>query len=267
LCFKNNNQNLDNSETKKKRAEGLLDGMSSNLDNSVSSRKISLSRFEVEKVDETSDLLNASIKEKMNDSIENPKQNKAAEAEPAAEAHHSNLKKTVKHFIYDDDFFDLNSGQNTATDKKAYLQSQSSYEKQPLNAREDNNDDDEEDEATAAANSKKEDDASVGCFQINYNEKNDPTSITCNLNSAGVNSYKNCVHDFKTVFFYQKLIAEFTGTLLLTLYACSIGLPIGGSAVPSIDGKFCSNLYSNFSSILQFYKLVESNLIHLLNQK
>jgi hypothetical protein len=225
--------------------------MSSNLDNSVSSRKISLSRFEVEKVEETTDVLNASIK--MNDDIiDNNTNNKAGKSEAevtaaldaAAAAHHSNLKKTVKHFIYDDDFFDLNSGQNTATDKKAYLQSQSSYEKQPLNAAcgdaaavdETNDEDEDEDKANNVNN--KEDNASVGCFQINYNEKNDPTSITCNLNSAGVNSYKNCVHDFKTIFFYQKLIAEFAGTMLLTLYACSIGLPVGGSAVPSIDGKY-----------------------------
>ena len=210
--------------------------MTSNLDNlvSVQDRKISLSsRFEVEKVEENG--LNSSIK--ANDDSFNEK-NKliaalASSATPITEAPHSNLKKTTKQYIYDDDFFDLNSGQNTARDKKVYLQSQSSYEKAAQYEMNDfkNDENNEEEEIT-----KKQDPDTTGCFQINYDEKNDPMSITCNLNSDGVNSYKNCIHDFKTVFLYQKLIAEFIGTMLLTLYACSIGLPITENNVPSING-------------------------------
>jgi hypothetical protein len=142
------------------------------------------------------------------------------------------LKKTVTHYLHDDDFFELDSAQNTARDRKNYLQTQSSYkdEKEPLNG-------------SISNNNKIDDSASVGCFQISYDEKNDPVAITCNLNSEGVNAYKNCVQDFKTILLYQKLIAEYLGTMLLTLYACSIGLPIVEKSVPSINGKILGKIF------------------------
>lgn len=77
----------------------------------------------------------------------------------------------------------------------------------------------------------------TGCFQLNYDEKNEPQSITCNLQSTAIKSYPNCFQDLKTPGPYQKSLAEFLGTLILTLYACSIGLPIAENYVPSLNGK------------------------------
>lgn len=83
----------------------------------------------------------------------------------------------------------------------------------------------------------KSDQSQTGCFQLNYDEKNEPQSITCNLQSTAIKSYPNCFHDLKTPGPYQKFLAEFLGTLILTLYACSIGLPISEDKVPSLNGK------------------------------
>lgn len=77
----------------------------------------------------------------------------------------------------------------------------------------------------------------TGCFQLNCDEKNQPQSITCNLQSTAIKSYPNCFQDLRTPGPYQKSLAEFLGTLILTLYACSIGLPIAEDKVPSLNGK------------------------------
>ena len=190
-------------------------------ENTTRPRLSSLSnRFEVEKVDEKPPPIPPIP----------PIDDEALDAEKAKQDEsnnkpHSSLKKTVKHYQYDD-YFDFDSNQNTATgkDKANIYQTQKSSdseaEKEPLTSK--SLIDDDEKPTT--------------CFNINYNENNEPSSITCNLTTGEVDSYKNCVHDFKTVGLYQKLIAEFIGTLILTLYACSIGMPIAEKGVPSING-------------------------------
>lgn len=196
-----------------------------NNDNAVGSgdtpvRKHSTSnRFEIEKVEETQlNVLNSSYKknlDNMNESLFEEKETKKSQANPSA------LKKTVTHYLHDDDFFDLDSHQNTVKDQKQ-------SEREPLTGH-------------TTKKPEPEDDANHGCFQINYNERNQAQSITCNLSASGIDSYRYCIHDFKTVALYQKLIAEFIGTCLLTLYACSIGLPIAEENVPSINGLYNFN--------------------------
>ena len=208
--------------------------MSNVEDMSGSSRSVdpvhrqSSSRFEIEKVGEK-----ATAKPSLPDVFNPPNETEQADTtliDPSKTGHPSALKKTVKHYKYDD-YFDLDSAQNTATksDKTHFyppLKADPS-EQEPLTGKNETQDDeDDQSENMQPGN----------CFQIDYNERNDPVAITCNLNSSGVNSYKNCVQDFKTIVVYQKLIAEFIGTLVLTLYACSIGLPIAESNVPSLNG-------------------------------
>lgn len=183
--------------------------MSTAGDNSPRPRKSSQSsRFEIEKVDE---------------------KEKAAEPttsqEEQQEAHKSALKKTVKHYQHDDDFFDFNDEKQGGKASSKLLTTQTSSDSETGKKPKGGNDSD--DEAT-------------GCFQVVYNERNQPVSIVVNLpagNKDQATSYTDCVHDLKTITLYQKLIAEFLGTLLLTLYACSIGLPIAEeNGVPSING-------------------------------
>jgi MIP family channel proteins len=136
-----------------------------------------------------------------------------------------------------DDFFDLDSNQNSVREKNRLLDTQTSndtsgklksvVEKKPTS--EDNEDDDTDQEPTS-------------CFQINYNERNQPVSVELYFSNpdgkskSKSRSLKSCVYDLKTVALYQKLIAEYLGVFLLTLYACSIGLPIAEDRVPSING-------------------------------
>lgn len=90
----------------------------------------------------------------------------------------------------------------------------------------------------------------TGCFQLNYDdEKNEPQSITCNLESTAIKTYSNCFQDLKTPGPYQKSLAEFLGTLILTLYACSIGLPISEDKVPSLNGE----IFKYFSIKFQIF--------------
>ena len=186
-------------------------------------RRSSSNRFEIEKVGE----INLS-KPTVSEVFAEPENKQTPFSEQNRAVHHSALKKTVKHYSYnnDDDFFDLDSAQNTATkmDKSRYHPIKSLDEQEPLNSKIDTLDDDSIDIKSG------------NCFQISYDERNDPIAVTCNLKSSGVKSYENCFQDFKTISLYQKLIAEFVGTLLLTLYACSIGLPIAVKSVPSLNG-------------------------------
>jgi glycerol uptake facilitator-like aquaporin len=205
-------------------------------------RKFSASnRFEIEKVEENE--LNSSLKnipmiDNLNESLDRRMSNTQAESSkllPTSTSTESNkpsvLKKTPKQYLHDS-YFDFDSNQNTEEgiktkkqEKHPFFMAQNSIgsnmENEPLNPK---------------IKEYESDDQNAGCFQLNYNEKNEPVSITCNLSSSGVNSYRNCVHDFRTVALYQKLLAEFIGTLLLTLYACSIGLPISENNVPSLNG-------------------------------
>ena len=166
--------------------------------------------------------LEASIRSVLNDST----------AETTAYPN-SVLKKKTTHYKYDDDYFDFDSHQNTATKREKSrllipFQSKLNEQKELLEKqRQIKEDDDDEDE---------NDDGKNGCFQINYDSKNRAKSVTCNLQAAGLTSYGTCFHDCKTIALYQKLIAEFLGTMILTLYACSIGLPITEKGVPSING-------------------------------
>jgi hypothetical protein len=206
-------------------------------DTTVRPRLSSLSnRFEVEKVEEKQPpipsidgvALNENVgsdDSKSATKLDDPSGNNNLNKQPP-----SSLKKTVKHFQYDD-YFDFDSHQNTATGKdKLLYQTQksddSAAEKEPLNHTSNK----------GKLDSDTENETPTTCFNINYNENNEPHSITCNLSSGEVTTYKNCVHDFKSVGLYQKLIAEFIGTLLLTLYACSIGMPVAEKSVPSING-------------------------------
>jgi len=183
--------------------------MSTAGDNSPRPRKSSQSsRFEIEKVDE---------KEKSAEPTTSQEEHQ--------ESHKSALKKTVKHYQHDDDFFDFNDEKQGGKASSKLLATQTSSDSETVKKPKGSNDSD--DEAT-------------GCFQVVYNERNQPVSIVVNLPAANKNeatSYTDCVHDLKTITLYQKLIAEFLGTLLLTLYACSIGLPIAEeNGVPSING-------------------------------
>lgn len=147
-------------------------------------------------------------------------------ADPLHDAHKSALKKSVKH--WDDPDFGPSS-QSTPLKSKQYDTQTSSDSEQ------------------GGKRGGESEDEQTGCFQVVYNERNQPQSIVVNLtsNKAGSSSgagsgsrCKDCVYDLKTVALYQKLIAEFLGTLLLTLYACSIGLPIAEeNGVPSINGN------------------------------
>lgn len=208
-----------------------MSGSGNSLDGDMKVRRQSSSRFEVEKVGEPMPT-KPSLPEVFNPPSQEatPANQHSITSDPNKTGHPSALKKTVKHYRYDDDFFDLDSAQNTATkmDKNRFYPKSptESGEQEPLTGKTENQEDDNQSEELQSGN----------CFQINYDERNDPIAITCNLNSSGVNSYKNCVHDFKTIVVYQKLFAEFIGTLILTLYACSIGLPIGESKVPSLNG-------------------------------
>lgn len=187
--------------------------MSSSEDGGGRPRKTSQSsRFEIEKVDEQQPTTSAEAA----GSSENGEQS-------GNEAHKPALKKTVKHF--EDDYDD--SGTSAQQQQKSRL-----IERQTSGGAE-------------------SDDEQPGCFQVIYDERNKPVSIVVNLQSnkpgggssgsdaGGSGSRcKDCIYDLKTVALYQKLIAEFLGTMLLTLYACSIGLPIAEeNGVPSINGN------------------------------
>jgi hypothetical protein len=202
----------------------------SSVEEGARPRKISQSsRFEVERVEET-ELANS--KEKQDADSPNAANLMASASSSSHQDNSANaksvLKKTVKHYPHDDDFFDLDTYPTSSTDQKdqkRLLEAQSSLDSTERNRKNKSGEDD--------------DDAPSGCFQMIYNEKNQPVSIVVNLQSKETSSYKNCVYDLKTVALYQKLIAEFLGTMLLTLYACSIGLPITEeNGVPSINGIF-----------------------------
>lgn len=201
----------------------------------TSSKKPSTSRFEIERVADEPDL-NSSFKaidESFNDKQKSPVSKTTSDTEQSNQPISSNLKKPSKHFMYDDDFFDLDSAEKAHTAH----QSQISYEKEPLTGTP-RVDSEEGRRRHVRIYSRDSDSMNGGCLQINYDEeRNEPRSLTCNLSSSGVKSYQNCCTDFKTILFYQKLIAEFIGTMLLTLYACSIGLPVSEEHVPSINGK------------------------------
>lgn len=218
-------------------------------------RRTSSNRFEVEKVEETTNplLKPPSINEVFSNVVfstdlttdqdtniaktsTNNNRPSSASNSTSVGGHPSALKKTVKHYIYDDtDEWDLDSHQNTATksDKTRFYPTNKEHE--PLtkknNNKKHNQDSTDEDEDENSENMQ-----ANTCFQVNYDSKNEPVAITCNLNTNNVQSYRTCVHDFKTIALYQKLTAEFIGTCLLTLYACSIGMPIGEQTVPSLNG-------------------------------
>ena len=216
-------------------------------------RQASISnRFEIEKVDEQSHIA------MIDDCEEDSKSQQQQQQQPVvadstikqlqANANmppHSSLKKTVKHYNYDDNYFDFGTANTTAQAKAATAAASSgggkASEKEPMlqrNVSDAATDDDDDAGTEATGNEENAAAAASGCFQVNYNARNQPTSIICNLNSNGVESYRNCFHDIKTITLYQKIVAEFVGTFVLTLYACSIGLPIGDGEkqVPSLNG-------------------------------
>jgi hypothetical protein len=220
-------------------------------------RRTSSNRFEVEKVEETTNpsLKPPSINEvfsnvvfstdltteqdtnnaKTSSSTNNNRPSSASKS--TSGGHPSALKKTVKHYIYDDtDEWDLDSHQNTATksDKTRFYPTNKEHE--PLTKKNNNNKKHNQDSTDEDEDENSENMQANTCFQVNYDSKNEPVAITCNLNTDNVQSYRTCVHDFKTIALYQKLTAEFIGTCLLTLYACSIGMPISEQSVPSLNG-------------------------------
>jgi hypothetical protein len=174
------------------------------------------SRFEIEKVSEKpSDLLaKPNVSEVFwSSDVEEIKEKPLSSDRPqSADMTDSNkpsaLKKTVKHYSYDDKYFDLDSHQNTLQNKQEKnkyipLVQQKSEEEEPFKSDKETSGDDDISLNMQPGN----------CFQIEYDSKNEPIAITCNLNSSGVASYKNCVHDFKTIALYQKLTAEFIGKI------------------------------------------------------
>lgn len=192
--------------------------MSSVEDGGRLQRKSSQSRFEIEKVataDESTPMTSAEAAAANDPTVD-----------PLHDAHKSALKKSVKH--WDDADFGPSS-QSTPLKSKQYDTQTSS-----------------DSEQGGKRGGGESEDEQTGCFQVVYNERNQPQSIVVNLTSNKAGSSgggsgsrcKDCVYDLKTVALYQKLIAEFLGTLLLTLYACSIGLPIAEeNGVPSINGN------------------------------
>ena len=49
-----------------------------------------------------------------------------------------------------------------------------------------------------------------------------------------------CISQIRTLAFYQALISEFLGTLLLTLICTSVGLPVATKFVPALHGAFAA---------------------------
>ena len=202
-----NQEALTNSELKNSLAESPQPRRTSS----------SNSRFEIEKVSEKpSETTKPNVAEVFwSSDVEEIKEKPFVTDRPLSadmsdlSKHPSALKKTVKHYSYDDKYFDLDSHQNTlqnkaASEKNKYipLVQQKSEEEEPLKTDKDAATTDDE----LSLNMQPE-----NCFQIDYDDKNEPIAITCNLNSSGVTSYRNCLHDFKTIALYQKLTAEFIG--------------------------------------------------------
>lgn len=158
----------------------------------------SSSRFEVEKVEENK--LAENLKMIDSDSVDDRavflNKDELDSSQKSGILH--NDKQTVKRYI-DDEYFDFGTEKSTQH-KSVYFDSKlNDEEKEPLNDESSNKDD---------TNS------NTGCFAINYDERNQPVSITLNLNKTSVNSYNNCFRDFRTSAFYQKLLAEFIGNFL-----------------------------------------------------
>lgn len=49
-----------------------------------------------------------------------------------------------------------------------------------------------------------------------------------------------CISQLRTLAFYQALISEFLGTMLLTLICTSVGLPVATKIVPALHGAFAA---------------------------
>ena len=167
-------------------------------------RRTSTSRFEIERVEESSLNRSTTIPEMITGKTESgdglPREvsqytvttDASSKPYPA-----SALKKHVnlKHIPYNDSFdFDT----DTKTDRPKFDDNKRMSEKEPL----------------TGPKVVDDDDTNTGCFQINYDERNKPKSLTCNFSSGGDASYTDCVHDFKTIALYQKLIAEFIGNYI-----------------------------------------------------
>lgn len=158
----------------------------------------SSSRFEVEKVEENK--LAENLKMIDSDSVDDRavflNKDELDSSQKSGILH--NDKQTVNRYI-DDEYFDFGT-EKTTQHKSVYFDGKlNDEEKEPLNDESSNKDD---------TNS------NTGCFAINYDERNQPVSITLNLNKTSVNSYNNCFRDFRTSAFYQKLLAEFIGKFL-----------------------------------------------------
>jgi len=78
---------------------------------------------------------------------------------------------------------------------------------------------------------------SIPCLKLNYNDNDQVESVTFVCARSVSTGYVTNSREFKNGKFIKKLVAEFLGTMLLVIYACSIGLPIAEkNGVPSING-------------------------------
>lgn len=183
-----------------------LEGLNNSSNSLEMARRTSTNRFEIERVEESS--LNRSTtipemsgKTEIGDGIPREVSQYTVTTDVSSKPYPASaLKKTVnlKHIPYNDSFDFDESNHNTAT-KKDRAKFDDTLKRNT------------ETEPLTGSRVVDDDDANTSCFQINYDERNKPKSLTCNFNSNGDNSYTNCVHDFKTIALYQKLIAEFIG--------------------------------------------------------
>lgn len=77
---------------------------------------------------------------------------------------------------------------------------------------------------------------SAGC--LNYHKSSGQYVLRCppSVGNDGNESRALWLTQVKTVAFYQALLGEFIGTMLLTLVCTSVGLPIASKSVPSLNG-------------------------------
>ncbi|CAF0853568.1 unnamed protein product [Didymodactylos carnosus] len=82
-----------------------------------------------------------------------------------------------------------------------------------------------------------------GCFHFDLKSGRFAFQVPLHNNSSFGRSGISCLTQLKQFSFYQALISEFVGTMFLTLFACSTGLPIGRrQEVPDLHGILVGGL-------------------------
>ncbi|CAF0726315.1 unnamed protein product [Didymodactylos carnosus] len=81
-----------------------------------------------------------------------------------------------------------------------------------------------------------------GCFDFDPQNGRFAFQLPFSRNSSSGRKNMTCLTQVKQFSFYQALLSEFIGTMILTLMACSTGLPITRRQVPDLHGILVGGL-------------------------